>query len=139
MSTELTRRHLLQSLATVGPGFGALAALDLLSADGRRAVASELRSQGFSEAEKIRAEAERDRQIIIADAYKEAQRVKGEGDQKASNIYARAFGENPEFYSFYRTLEGYRNGLGKRSDVLVLEPNAEFFKYLKSPGKGAAK
>jgi modulator of FtsH protease HflC len=102
----------------------------------RRAVASELRSQGFSEAEKIRAEAERDRQIIIADAYKQAQRIKGEGDQKASAIYAKAFSENPEFYSFYRSLEGYRAGLGKRSDVLVLEPNSEFFKYLRNPGKG---
>jgi membrane protease subunit HflC len=102
----------------------------------RRAVASELRSQGFSEAEKIRAEAERDRQIIIADAYKQAQRIKGEGDQKASAIYAKAFSENPEFYSFYRSLEGYRMGLGKRSDVLVLEPNSEFFRYLRNPGKG---
>ena len=102
----------------------------------RRAVASELRSQGFSEGEKIRAGAERERQIIIAEAYKQAQTVKGEGDQKASGIYARAFGENPEFYAFYRSLEGYRAGFGKKSDVLVLEPNSEFFKYLRNPGKG---
>ncbi len=102
----------------------------------RRAVASELRSQGFSEAEKIRAEADRERQIIVAEAYKQAQTVKGEGDQKSSGIYARAFGENPEFYSFYRSLEGYRAGFGKRSDVLVLEPNSDFFKYMKNPGKG---
>ena len=102
----------------------------------RRAVASELRSQGFSEAEKIRAEAERERTIIVADAYKQAQQVKGEGDQKSSGIYAKAFGENAEFYSFYRSLEGYRAGFGKRSDVLVLEPNSDFFKYMKNPGKG---
>ncbi|MFM9969688.1 MAG: protease modulator HflC [Burkholderiales bacterium] len=102
----------------------------------RRAVASELRSQGFSDAEKIRAEAERERQIIIAEAYKQAQTVKGEGDQKSSGIYARAFGENPEFYSFYRSLEGYRAGFGKKSDVLVLEPSSDFFKYMKNPGKG---
>lgn len=103
----------------------------------RRAVASELRSQGFSDAEKIRAEAERERQIIIAEAYKKAQQVKGEGDQKSSGIYAQAFGQNPEFYSFYRSLEGYRAGFAKKSDVLVLEPGSDFFKYMKSPGKGA--
>ncbi len=102
----------------------------------RRAVASELRSQGFSDAEKIRAEAERERQIIIAEAYKKAQQVKGEGDQKSSAIYAQAFGQNPEFYSFYRSLEGYRAGFAKKSDVLVLEPSSDFFKYMKSPGKG---
>ena len=102
----------------------------------RRAVASELRSQGFSDAEKIRAEAERERQIIIAEAYKKAQQVKGEGDQKSSAIYSQAFGQNPEFYSFYRSLEGYRAGFAKKSDVLVLEPGSDFFKYMKSPGKG---
>lgn len=103
----------------------------------RRAVASELRSQGFSDAEKIRAEAERERQIIVAEAYKQAQQIKGEGDQKSSAIYGKAFGENPEFYSFYRSLEGYRAGFGKKSDVLVLEPNSDFFKYMKNPGKGS--
>jgi membrane protease subunit HflC len=102
----------------------------------RKSVASELRSQGFSEAEKIRAEAEREREVIVAEAYKDAQRVKGEGDRKASAIYAQAFGENPEFYAFYRSLEAYRAGFKNKSDVLILEPNSEFFKYLKSPGKG---
>jgi modulator of FtsH protease HflC len=105
----------------------------------RRAVASELRSQGFSEAEKIRAEADRERQIIIADAYKKAQGVKGEGDQRASAVYAKAFGENPEFYAFYRSLEAYKTGFGRRGDVLVLEPNSDFFKYFKNPGRGSAK
>ena len=103
----------------------------------RRAVASELRSQGFSEAEKIRAEADREREVIIAEAYRDAQRVKGEGDRKASAVYAQAFNDNPEFYSFYRSLEAYRAGFRNKSDVLVLEPNSDFFKYLKSPGKGS--
>ncbi len=103
----------------------------------RKSVAAELRSEGFSAAEKIRAEGERAREVIIAEAYRDAQRVKGDGDRKASAIYARAFSENPEFYSFYRSLEAYRAGFKNRSDVLVLEPNSEFFKYLKGPGKGA--
>jgi len=102
----------------------------------RRAVASELRSQGFSEGEKIRAEADREREIIIAEAYKEAQRVKGEGDRRASAIYAAAFSDNPEFYAFYRSLEAYKASFSKRSDVLVIEPTSEFFKYLRNPGRG---
>src|SRR4051812_3270548 len=105
----------------------------------RRAVASELRSQGFSEAEKIRAEADRERQVIIADAYKKAQTVKGEGDQRSSAVYGKAFSENPEFYSFYRSLDAYKAGFNKRSDVLVLEPTSDFFKYLRNPGKGTTK
>jgi membrane protease subunit HflC len=101
----------------------------------RRAVASELRALGASEGEKIRAEADRERQIILAEAYKDAQRVKGEGDQKAAALYARAFGENPEFYSFYRSQEAYRASFGRRNDVLVLEPSSEFFRYLRNPGR----
>jgi modulator of FtsH protease HflC len=103
----------------------------------RKSVAAELRSQGFSAAEKIRAEGERAREVIIAEAYREAQRVKGDGDRKASAIYGKAFSESPEFYAFYRSLEAYRAGFKNKSDVLVLEPNSEFFKYLKSPGKGS--
>ena len=75
--------------------------------------------------------------MIIAEAYRDAQRVKGEGDRKASAVYAQAFSENPEFYSFYRSLEAYRAGFKNKNDVLVLEPNSEFFKYLKNPGKGS--
>ena len=101
----------------------------------RKSVANELRSQGFSEGEKIRAEADREREVIIAEAYNDAQRVKGEGDAKASAIYAQAFSENPEFYAFYRSLEAYRASFKNKSDVLVLEPNSEFFKYFKNPGK----
>jgi len=103
----------------------------------RKSVASELRSEGFSQGEKIRAEGDREREVIIAEAYRDAQRVKGEGDRKASAVYARAFSENPEFYSFYRSLDAYRAGFKNRSDVLVLEPNSDFFKYLKNPGKGS--
>jgi membrane protease subunit HflC len=102
----------------------------------RKAVASELRSQGSSDAEKIRAEADREREVIVAEAYKQAQRIKGEGDRKASAIYAQAFNENPEFYAFYRSMEAYRAGFSKRSDVMVMDPNSEFFRYFKNPGKG---
>jgi membrane protease subunit HflC len=102
----------------------------------RKSVAAELRSKGFSEAEKIRAEADRDREVIIAETYREAQRVKGEGDAKAAAIYSRAFSENPEFYSFYRSLDAYRASFKNKSDVLVLDPNSEFFKYFRNPGRG---
>jgi membrane protease subunit HflC len=100
----------------------------------RRAVAAELRSQGFSDAEKIRAEADKDREVIIAEAYREAQRVKGEGDARATAVYARAFNENPEFYAFYRSLEAYRASFRNRSDVLVLDPSSELFRYFRNPG-----
>lgn len=102
----------------------------------RKSVASELRSQGFSDGEKIRAEADKDREIILAEAYKKAQRIKGEGDQKASAIYGQAFSGNPEFYAFYRSLEAYKSSFKGKSDFLVLEPNSEFFRYFKNPGKG---
>ena len=103
----------------------------------RKSVANQLRSEGSSEAERIRAEADKEREVIIANAYKEAQRIKGEGDAKAAAAYAQAFGRNPEFYAFYRSLEAYRASFKNRSDVLVLEPNSDFFKYLKGPGKGS--
>jgi modulator of FtsH protease HflC len=102
----------------------------------RKSVASELRSQGFSEAEKIRAGADREREVIIAEAYRDAQRIKGEGDAKAAAIYAKAFNENPEFYSFYRSLDAYRSSFKNKSDVLVLDPNSEFFKYFRNPRGG---
>jgi modulator of FtsH protease HflC len=102
----------------------------------RESVASQLRSQGFSEAEKIKAEAERDREVIIAEAYRGAQRVKGEGDARASAIYAKAFGDNPEFYSFYRSMEAYRSTFKGKNDLLVVDPSSEFFRYFKNLGKG---
>lgn len=101
----------------------------------RKRVANELRSEGAAEAEKIKADADRQRDIIIAEAYRDAQKTKGEGDAKASAIYAQAFGQNPEFYSFYRSLEAYRQSFKSKSDVLVVDPSSEFFKYLKSSGK----
>ena len=102
----------------------------------RKRVANELRSTGTAEGEKIKAEADRAKQVIVAEAYRDAQRVKGEGDAQAARIYAEAFGKNPEFYSFYRSLEAYRASLRNKSDVMVLEPSSDFFKYLKSPGRG---
>jgi modulator of FtsH protease HflC len=101
----------------------------------RKRVANELRSTGSAESEKIRADADRQREVIIAEAYRDAQRIKGEGDAKAVAIYARAFEQNAEFYAYYRSLEAYRASLRSRSDVLVLDPSADFFKYLKNPGK----
>ena len=100
----------------------------------RKRVANELRSQGSAAAEKIRADADRQREIIIAEAYREAQRLKGQGDAKAAEIYGSAYGKSPEFYSFYRSLNAYRNSLKDKSDIMVLDPNSEFFKYLRSPG-----
>lgn len=99
----------------------------------RKRVANELRSTGSAEAEKIRADADRQREVIIAEAYRDAQRIKGEGDAKASTIYAAAYSQNPEFYAFYRSMDAYRQSFKNKSDVLVLEPNSAFFKYMKSP------
>ncbi len=102
----------------------------------RKRVANELRSEGAAEAEKIRADADRQREIIIAEAYRDAQKIKGEGDAKATSTYAQAFGQNAEFYAFYRSLEAYRGSFKSKNDVLVVEPNSEFFKYMKSTGRG---
>jgi membrane protease subunit HflC len=102
----------------------------------RKRVANELRSEGSAEAEKIRADADRQREVIVAEAYRDAQKIKGEGDAKATSTYAQAFGQNPEFYAFYRSLEAYRGSFKSKSDVLVIEPNSEFFKYMKSTGRG---
>lgn len=100
----------------------------------RKRVANELRSEGSAEAEKIRADADRQREIIIAEAYRDAQKIKGEGDAKAAAIYANAFGKNPEFYAFYRSLEAYRSTFGTKNDVLVVDPSSDFFKYMKGMG-----
>jgi membrane protease subunit HflC len=102
----------------------------------RKRVASELRSNGSAEAEKIRADADKQREVIIAQAYRDAQRIQGEGDARAAAIYARAFSENPEFYSFYRSLEVYRAAFKNKSDVLILDPNSEFFRHFRNAGKG---
>lgn len=102
----------------------------------RKRVANELRSTGAAEAEKIRADADKQREVIIAGAYREAQKVKGEGDARASAIYGAAYGKNPEFYAFYRSMESYRNSFANKQDMLILQPNSEFFRYMKSPRGG---
>jgi len=102
----------------------------------RKRVANEQRSTGAGEADRIRAEADRQRSVIIAEAYREAQRIKGEGDARAAAVYAKTYSENPEFYAFYRSLEAYRATFRNRSDVMVLDPNSEFFRYFRAPGTG---
>lgn len=104
----------------------------------RKRVANQLRSTGAAESEKIRADADKQREVILAEAYRDAQRAKGQGDAKAAEIYADAYNIDPEFYSFYRSLEVYRDSFRAKNNLLVLDPNSEFFKYLKhaaKPGK----
>ena len=102
----------------------------------RKRVANELRATGAGEADKIKADAERQRTGILAEAYRDAQKTKGEGDAQAARIYAQAFGRNAEFYSFYRSMEAYRESFRNKSDVMVLDPSSDFFKYMRNPGKG---
>lgn len=97
----------------------------------RKRVANELRSEGAAEAEKIRADADRQREVIIANAYRDAQKIKGEGDAKASVLYAEAFGRDPAFAQFYRSLEAYRIAFRNRSDVMVLDPSSDFFRAMR--------
>ncbi|MDF0606349.1 protease modulator HflC [Neisseriaceae bacterium TC5R-5] len=99
----------------------------------RRTVASQLRSEGAAEAERIRAEADKQKEVTLAEAYRKAQELKGQGDAKAAAIYAEAFGKNPEFYAFWRSMDVYKDSFKNKSDVMVLEPNSEFFKYFKNP------
>lgn len=104
----------------------------------RARVANELRSTGAAESEKIRADADRQRVVILAEAYRDAEKIRGEGDATASRTYAEAFGQSPEFYKFYQSLEAYRASFKTRKDLLVVDPSSEFFKYFKSPGGAAA-
>ena len=105
----------------------------------RKRVANELRSTGAAEGEKIRADADRQREVIVAEAYRDAQKIKGEGDGKASALFAEAFGRDPQFAQFYRSLEAYRASFRSKSDVLVVDPSSEFFKAMRgSGGSGAA-
>jgi modulator of FtsH protease HflC len=104
----------------------------------RSRVANELRSTGFADSEKIRADADRQRVVILAEAYREAEKNKGAGDAEAAQIYAQAFGQNPEFYRFYRSLEAYKSSFRTKNDVLVVDPNSDFFRYFKSSGANAA-
>jgi len=98
----------------------------------RTRIAKEHRAKGAEEAEKIRAEVERKREILLAEAYRDGERLRGEGDARATAIYARALKRNPEFYTFYRSLSAYRKSFKGKEDVLILDPSSEFFKYLKS-------
>lgn len=102
----------------------------------RTRVASDLRARGREVAEGIRAEADREREVILANAYRESQLLRGDGDAKATAIYAQSYGRNAEFYSFYRSLEVYRTGLSGKDDLLVLEPNSELFRYFRDPRGG---
>ncbi len=103
----------------------------------RLRVANERRSTGAAEKEKIQADAEKQRDILIAQAYRDAQRTKGEGDAKATATYAQAYSVNPEFYAFYRSLEAYKESFKGKEDMLVVDPSSDFFRYFKHAGKGA--
>ena len=104
----------------------------------RKRVANELRSTGAAEGEKIRADADRQREVIVAEAYRDAQKVQGDGDAKASAIYAESFGRDPQFAQFYRSLEAYRATFRSKSDVMVIDPSGEFFKAMRGPGRESA-
>jgi membrane protease subunit HflC len=97
----------------------------------RERVARDLRAKGAEAAEKIRANADRERVVIIAEAYREAEQLRGEGDGKAAEIYANAYNKDGEFYAFYRSLNAYKNSFNDSGDVLVLQPDSDFFRYLK--------
>ena len=104
----------------------------------RKRVANELRSTGGAEGEKIRADADRQREVTIANAYRDAQKIKGEGDAEAARIYAESFGKDPQFAQFYRSLEAYKASFANKSDVMVLDPSSsEFFKVFRNGGSGA--
>ncbi len=103
----------------------------------RKRVANELRSTGAAEGEKIRADADRQREVTIANAYRDAQKIKGEGDAEAARIYAEAFGRDPQFAQFYRSLDAYKASFNKKSDVMVVDPSTEFFKAFRGGGAAA--
>lgn len=96
----------------------------------RARVAAETRAEGREEAELIRSTADKDRTVLLADAYRDGQKIRGEGDARAAEIYAKAYTKDAEFYAFYRSIDAYRKSMGKAGDILVLDPNNEFFRYL---------
>lgn len=102
----------------------------------RKRVANELRSTGAAEGEKIRADADRQREVTIANAYREAQKIKGEGDAQAARLYGEAFGRDPQFAQFYRSLDAYKASFSKKSDVMVIDSSSEFFKVMRGGGGG---
>ena len=104
----------------------------------RKRVANETRSTGAAEGEKIRADADRQREVIVAEAYRDAQKIMGEGDAKASELYAEAFGRDPNFAQFYRQLTAYKASFKSKTDVMVVDPSSDFFKTLRGPGSAPA-
>ena len=102
----------------------------------RGRTAKLLRAEGEETSERIQADAERQRTVILAEAYRDAERIRGEGDARSAEIYANAYNKNQEFYAFHRSMEAYRRALGNGSDILVLEPDSEFFQYLNSSRPG---
>jgi len=96
----------------------------------RQRIAAELRAEGRANEERIRAEADRARTIILADANRDSEKIRGEGDAQAAEIYANAYNRDPEFYAFYRSMNAYKQSVGRSNDLLVLDPNNEFFRYL---------
>ncbi len=100
----------------------------------RKRVANELRSTGGAEGEKIRADADRQREVTVANAYRDAQKIKGEGDAEAARLYADAFGRDAQFAQFYRSLEAYKTTFSKKSDLMVVDPSSDFFKAMRSSG-----
>jgi membrane protease subunit HflC len=104
----------------------------------RRRTASQLRAEGEEEWSRIQADADRQRTVILAEAYRDAERLRGQGDARAAEIYARAYSQSPEFYSFYRSMAAYRESIGGEQDVLVLQPDSDFFRYLQSQLGSAA-
>jgi membrane protease subunit HflC len=104
----------------------------------RKRVANEARSTGAAEGEKIKADADRQREIIVSEAYRDAQKIKGEGDAKASALYAEAFGRDPQFAQFYRSLEAYRASFRSKGDVMVVDPGSDFFKAMRGSGSAPA-
>ena len=98
----------------------------------RKRIANQLRSEGAAASEKIRADADKQREVIIAEAFRDAQNTKGDGDAIATEVYAKAYGKSPEFYAFYRSTEAYKNSFKNKSDVMVLDPSSDFFRYLRA-------
>ena len=103
----------------------------------RKRVANELRSTGAAEGEKIRADADRQREILVANAYRDAQKIKGEGDAEAARIFGQSFGKDPQFARFYRSLDAYKASFGKKSDVMVLDPSSDFFSVMRGSGSSS--
>jgi membrane protease subunit HflC len=101
----------------------------------RLRIANELRAQGAEAAEKIRADSERQREVLLAEAYGRAERVRGEGDAKATDLYGKAYGRAPEFFSLYRSLNAYKESFSKKEDIMIVDPSSDFFRYMKKPSR----